>query len=221
MTSLSLVSGMTNELRSVDSHELSTDINTITAEINAYQRVAGEAIFEIGRRLKHVKENDLVHGEWAKWLETINMKPRQAQRFTKVFERFGKTTPGSHFKLGMSVLYELTEFDDEELEEPHEMPDGSTKKLTEMSRRQIEELDESNMTTSFNSRVEREKARERMEVGKAADPSQKSDEGRADDIAAEQSGFGSRDTFRKAQFIDDNADAETIAKLDAEYSEIK
>lgn len=65
-------------------------------------------------------------------------------------------------------------------------------------------------------RVEREKARERMEAGKAVDPSQISDKGRADDVVAIDSGFGSRDTFRKAKFIGENADAETIAKLDAE-----
>src|SRR5690625_2311388 len=94
---------------------LSNDIHTITAEINAYQRVAGEAIFEIGRRLKHVKENDLSHGEFGKWLETVSMKPRQAQRFMKVFERFGKATPVTYFELGMSVLYELADFTDEEL----------------------------------------------------------------------------------------------------------
>ncbi|MGF9872882.1 DUF3102 domain-containing protein [Bacillus tropicus] len=52
--------------------KLSKDINVITAEINAYQRVAGEAIFEIGRRLKYVKENDLVHGEWLKWATKRN-----------------------------------------------------------------------------------------------------------------------------------------------------
>ena len=68
---------------------LSTDINVITAEINAYQRVAGEAIFEIGKRLKHVKENDLAHGEFGKWLkESVNFTDRQARRFMQVAEEF-------------------------------------------------------------------------------------------------------------------------------------
>ncbi|WP_309243102.1 hypothetical protein [Bacillus cereus group sp. BfR-BA-01309] len=48
--------------------ELSNDINVITAEIKDYQRVAGEAVFEIGRRLRYVKENNLVHSEFGKFI---------------------------------------------------------------------------------------------------------------------------------------------------------
>lgn len=122
------------------STELSTDINIITAEINAYQRVAGEAIFEIGRRLKHVKENDLAHGEWSKWLSDINVHERQAQRMIRIFDRFSKATPVSELPKSFSVLYELTSFTDEELEQTYELPSGESKKPTEMSRREIETL---------------------------------------------------------------------------------
>ncbi|MEK5104184.1 DUF3102 domain-containing protein [Cytobacillus sp. FSL M8-0252] len=120
--------------------ELSTDLNVITAEINAYQRVAGEAVFEIGYRLKHVKEKDLAHGEWSEWLEKMNMTQGHARRFIRVYDRFAKHAPVHELPPSLSVLYLLIPFDDEELEKPREMPNGSTKKLTEMSRREIEEF---------------------------------------------------------------------------------
>lgn len=44
----------------------------------------------------------------------------------------------THLPFGAIDL--LTSFTDEELEEEHDMPDGSTKKPTEMSRREIEHL---------------------------------------------------------------------------------
>lgn len=96
---------MTNMKRhSENTIELSTDINVITAEINAYQRVAGEAIFEIGRRLKHVKENDLDHGEFGRWLDEVGINQRVAQQMMKVVTELSdsKTRTSSH--LGMSQL---------------------------------------------------------------------------------------------------------------------
>ena len=96
---------MTNEIKATSQNELSADINVITAEINAYQRVAGEAIFEIGRRLKHVKENDLAHGEFGKWLESVGINQRTAQRFIQVYSRFSEI-PGAE-EASISQLTEL------------------------------------------------------------------------------------------------------------------
>lgn len=53
--------------------QLSNDLTTIETEIKIYQNIAGRSIFEIGRRLIHVKENDLAHGEFGKWLEKVKL----------------------------------------------------------------------------------------------------------------------------------------------------
>lgn len=63
---------------------LSTDINVISSEIKGYQQMAGQSIFEIGRRLSWVKENDLVHGEWLNWLDSINIEKTFAKRAMKI-----------------------------------------------------------------------------------------------------------------------------------------
>ncbi|MEK4627332.1 DUF3102 domain-containing protein [Solibacillus sp. FSL R7-0682] len=118
---------------------LSTDIHVITAEINAYQRVAGEAIFEIGKRLKHVKENDLAHGEFGKWLESVNLHERQAQRLIRVAEEFGVNTT-TWSELPFRTLYEIATLPTEERNIEHELKSGETKFPKEMTVRELAEV---------------------------------------------------------------------------------
>ncbi|QIC08374.1 DUF3102 domain-containing protein [Brevibacillus sp. 7WMA2] len=119
---------------------LSHNLNVITAEINAYKRVAGEAIFEIGRRLKHVKENDLAYGQWEKWCRgEVDMTPQHANRFIRVAERFGDRT--SMFGLTIAHLDLLTGFSDREIETTHTIPStGAIKSVDEMTVRELREV---------------------------------------------------------------------------------
>ena len=131
---------MSNELtKGGDSRELSTDINIITAEINAYQQVAGEAIFEIGRRLKHVRD-DVKYGEYLPWLETIGMDRRRANEFIKVYTEFAGENVRTYGHLGLRALYEIATLPPEERDVPHELPTGETKKPEEMTVRELREL---------------------------------------------------------------------------------
>lgn len=103
-----------------DAAKLTNDLNIITAEINSYKQIAGQAIFEIGRRLKHVKENDLVHGEWAKFCnEQIGFTPQYANKMITVFEEFDKVNRIPSFDLGVKALYEIATLPPEEREKEH------------------------------------------------------------------------------------------------------
>lgn len=118
--------------------QLSNDLTTIETEIKSYQNIAGQSIFEIGRRLKHVKENDLAHGEFGKWLENLNLDWNTANRFMKVSSELPNSD--TYHNLGSNALYLITTLPETERTKEHTTSNGETKTPDEMTVRELREL---------------------------------------------------------------------------------
>lgn len=118
--------------------QLSNDLTTIETEIKSYQNIAGQSIFEIGRRLKHVKENDLAHGEWSNWLKSVNFNDSQARKFIKVSDEFQERSMSN--TLGVEALYQIATLPEPERIKEHTTSSGETKIPDEMTVRELREL---------------------------------------------------------------------------------
>ena len=118
--------------------KLSNDINVITAEINSYKQIAGQSIWEIGRRLNYVKENDLAHGEFVSWLSDIGMDRYEATRFMKVATELPNVGTFTH--LGNKALYLIATLPEEERTREHVTSKGEVKTPDEMTVRELQEL---------------------------------------------------------------------------------
>lgn len=122
---------------------LSIDINIITAEINSYKHMVGQSFFEIGRRLKYVKEKDLVHGDFLNWVESLDIHPRVAQQMMRVASDPQLNT-STYSHLGLRVLYEIATILPEERERMHTIPStGEEKTVDEMTVRELREVKKS------------------------------------------------------------------------------
>lgn len=119
-------------------NELSTDLNVITAEINSFKQIAGQSIWEIGRRLNYVKEHDLAHGQFIEWINSIGFDRTEAYRFMKVANELPNVETLQH--LGTTALYLITQIPEEERDKQHTTSKGETKTVDEMTVRELQEL---------------------------------------------------------------------------------
>ena len=120
--------------------ELSNDLNQIEFEIKQYEEMAGKGIYEIGRRINWVKQNDLAHGEFLPFLKRVNISKSYAEMFMKIAKdrELGNSQPVGN--LGISVLYELTRIPNDIRDKPQQLDSGESKKPVDMTRREIQEL---------------------------------------------------------------------------------
>ncbi|AZF90430.1 hypothetical protein CHPC676_0035 [Streptococcus phage CHPC676] len=116
---------------------LSDNLAQIELEINHHKQIAGQSIWEIGRRLNHVKEHDLTHGEFGQWLKKIEINQRVANQFMKVANEIPNSSTYSN--LGYNVLYLIATLpDDEKQEQIEKIEQGESptvRELQEIKRR--------------------------------------------------------------------------------------
>lgn len=122
----------TNELE-----PLSTDLSFITFQIKNYESAFGRSVFEIGRRIKWVKDNDLAHGEYEKWLRSVKVSPGYARKLVTIYEQLSKRSMSND--LGIEAMYLIATMPPEERDKPQKLNSGETKLPDEMTVRELRE----------------------------------------------------------------------------------
>ena len=123
--------------------QLSNNLHQIELEINWHKENAGKSIWEIGRRLKHVKENNLAHGEFGQWVESIGIAKTEASRFIKIVDELPKLSTFTNF--GTKALYLIATLPEEAKQEQLqkiEQGDKPTVKELQEYKRQLKEKDQ-------------------------------------------------------------------------------
>ena len=94
---------------------LSDNLAQLELEIQHHKQIAGQSIWEIGRRLNHVKENDLAHGQFMEWLKKIEFSQKVANQFMKVAKELPNSATSQN--LGINALYLIATLPEEERQE--------------------------------------------------------------------------------------------------------
>ena len=119
-------------------NELSTDLNVITAEINSFKQIAGQSIWEIGRRLNYVKEHDLAHGQFMEWYQSIGLDKNFVSKSMTIAKKLPNfQTLGN---LSNEAIYLIATLPEEERDKQHTTFKGETKTVDEMTVRELQEL---------------------------------------------------------------------------------
>ena len=117
---------------------LSNNLAQIELEINHHKQIAGQSIWEIGRRLNHVKENDLTHGQFMEWVKKIGINHSEANRMMKVARELPNSDTWQN--LSSRALYLIATLpDDQKQEQLERIEEGDSPTVRELQelRRQL------------------------------------------------------------------------------------
>lgn len=117
---------------------LSNSLTDIEEEIEFHSHRTKKSLWEIGRRLKHVKDNDLAHGQFMEWYQSIGLNKNFVSRAITIAEEFSNFP--SLGNISDTALYLVATLPEEEREKEHVTSDGQAKKVDEMTTRELEEL---------------------------------------------------------------------------------
>ena len=110
---------------------LSNNLSQIELEISHHKQIAGQSIWEIGRRLNHVKENDLAHGEFREWHESLGLDKDFAYKSMKIAKELPNVETLRH--LGTTALHLIATLPEEEKQEQiQRIEDGDTPTVREL-----------------------------------------------------------------------------------------
>jgi len=110
---------------------LSNNLSQIELEISHHKQIAGQSIWEIGRRLNHVKENDLVHGQFREWHESLGLDKDFAYKSMKIAKELPNVETLRH--LGTTALHLIATLPEEEKQEQiQRIEDGDTPTVREL-----------------------------------------------------------------------------------------
>ena len=110
---------------------LSNNLSQIELEISHHKQIAGQSIWEIGRRLNHVKEHNLVHGEFREWHENLGLDKDFAYKSMKIAKELPNVETLRH--LGTTALHLIATLPEEEKEEQSKrIEDGDTPTVREL-----------------------------------------------------------------------------------------
>ena len=110
---------------------LSDNLSQLELEINYHKQIAGQSIWEIGRRLNHVKEHNLVHGQFGEWLDTIKISHSEARKMMTIAQQLSNRSTLND--LGTSALYLIATLPEEEKQEQiQRIEDGDTPTVREL-----------------------------------------------------------------------------------------
>jgi hypothetical protein len=117
--------------------------------------------------LKHVKENDLAHGEWERWCrEEAEISPGQARKMITITEELVGENRSTWNEIGTQALYLIATMPEEARDQPHELPSGAMKKpsdsLRKLTVKELREVKKKLKEAEQRAEAER-KERERLE----------------------------------------------------------